>query len=92
MKENKKWKCYEKFVVDGKPTGLDNEPSKTIIQQQYRSEKHRMDYYTTSNVSTGSGYHLKGFNDLVEHVKLCLSRGHIIEIIPDYDRPDNDEF
>lgn len=92
MQVNEKWQCIEKYVVDGKPTGLDGEPSKTIIHQEYRSEKHRMDYYTISNMSTGSGYHLKGFRDLVEHVKFCLSRGHVIEIIPDYKRPDDREY
>ena len=92
MQVNKKWQCIEKYVVDGKPTGLNDQPSKTIIQQEYRLDKQRMDYYTISNVSTGSGYQLKGFDDLVEHVKFCLSRGHVIEIVPDYDRPDDREY
>ena len=92
MKVNKKWECIEMYVVDGKPTGLDGKPSKTTIVQQWRSEKYRMDYHTISNMSTGSGYHLKGFADLEEHIKFCLSRGHVIEIIPDYDRPDDREY
>jgi len=74
-------------MKDGKPLGLDKKPFKTTIIQQWRSEKWRMDYLGDSNTTTGSGMHLKGFEDLVEYIKDCLKHGHIIEIIPDYDRP-----
>lgn len=92
MKVNEKWQCIEHCVVDGKPTGLDGKPAKTTIKQRWRSEKYRMDYNTRTNMSTGSGYHLKGFEDLVEHIKDCLRYGHIIEIVPDYDRPDERKY
>lgn len=92
MKVNTKWQTYEQYVVDGKPVGLDGKPVKTVIVQEWRDEKHRMDYGTVCNNTTGQGYHLKGFDDLVHHVAHCLSKGHVIEIIPDYDRPEEHKY
>ena len=89
MKINKKWQILADYVHDGKPLGLDRKPAKTVIKQRWREEKWRMDYNTHSNITTGNGYHLKGFEDLEQHIKDCLSLGHIIEIHPDYGRPDN---
>lgn len=91
MEVNKKWQCYEKYVIDGKPTGFDGKEAKTTIVQEWRPEKYRMDYFAQSNMDS-TGYHLKGFNDLESFVRLCLTKGHVIEIIPDYDRPDDRKY
>tara|TARA_R110000765_G_scaffold51726_8_gene104394 strand:+ start:569 stop:880 length:312 start_codon:yes stop_codon:yes gene_type:complete len=85
-KINLRFDVLDNYMKDGKPLGLDKKPLKTKIFQQWRSEKWRMDYSTYSNMET-TGWHLKEFDDLVEHIKYCLRHGHIIEIIPDYDRP-----
>lgn len=92
MKVNTKWQTYEEYVKDGKPLGLDGKPVKTQISQHWRTEKVRMDYHTQCNNTTGQGYHLKGFDDLVHHIAECLSKGHVIEIIPDYNRPEERKF
>ncbi len=92
MKVNEKFNVFEVHVKDGKPLGLDDKPTKTQISQKWRSEKYRMDYSTSCNNSTGSGYHLKGFDDLIEHIKDCLAGGHVIEITPDYNRPDKHKY
>lgn len=84
---NLKFDCLNNCMMGGVPHGLDGSPFKTVIVQKWRSEKYRMDYNTSSNVTTGNGYHLKEIEDLIEHVKDCLAHGHIIEIHPDYDRP-----
>jgi len=83
---NLKFDVLNNYMKDGKPLGLDKKSCKSTIYQEWRSEKWRMDYSAQSNMET-TGWHLKGFDDLVEHIKYCLRHGHIIEIIPDYDRP-----
>lgn len=83
---NLKFDVLNNYMKDGKPLGLDKKPCKTTIVQQWRSEKWRMDYSAHSNMET-TGWHLKGFDDLVEHIKRCLRHGHVIEIHPDYERP-----
>lgn len=83
---NVRFDVLNQYVKGGVPHGLDKKVMKTTIIQQWRSEKWRMDYSAYSNMET-TGWHLKGFEDLVSHIARCLKHGHIIEIRPDYERP-----
>ena len=88
---NLRFEIYDYYVKDGKPLGLDKKPLRTIIHQRWRDDKWRMDYNAHSNMETTT-WHLKGFEDLEHHIKRCLRHGHIIEIIPDYDRPVDQKY
>ena len=91
-KVHEQWKCFEQWVVDGKPIGLDHNPARTEIRQRWRPDKYRMDYMTNENTTTSNGYQLKGFDELVEHIKDSLRLGYIVEIHPDYKRPKDKNY
>ena len=88
---NLKFDVLNNCMMGGVPHGLDGSPFKTVIVQKWRSEKWRMDYNANSNMETTT-WHLKGFEDLVEHSKRCLRHGNVIEIHPDYERPIDQKF
>ena len=85
-----KWGVNSEQHLDdqNRPLGLDKKPFKFTIVERWRGEKFRMDYHAHSNTTTGSGYHLKGYDELSSFVAKALRKGYQVEIIPDYKKPE----